>query len=40
MAKDETSKDAPRGAKIAAAAFALPFFATVFAVMLYALVAR
>ena len=40
MAKDETSKDAPRGAKIAAAAFSLTFFAFIFAVMLYGLLAR
>lgn len=39
MAKDQTSKDAPRGAKVAAAAFALPFFATIFAVIAYALLA-
>ncbi len=39
MAKDATSKHAPRQAKIAAAAFALPLFGTIFAVMAYALLA-
>ncbi len=37
MAKDDTSHAAPRGAKIAAAAFAGAFFAIVLAVMAYAL---
>jgi hypothetical protein len=39
MAKDDTSRDAPREAKIAAAAFASVFFLLIFAVMLYALLA-
>ena len=37
MAKDETSSDAPRGAKIAAAAFAAPFFGIIFAAIAYGL---
>ena len=39
MAKDETSKEAPRHAKIAAAAIALPFFSMIAAAMVYAIVA-
>ncbi len=39
MAKDSTSKHAPRGAKIAAAAFALPLLGIIFGAMIFALVA-
>ena len=39
MAKDSTSAAAPRGSKIAAAAFALPLFVVIFGLMLYALAA-
>ena len=36
MAKDDTSKDAPQGAKVAAAAAALPVFLVIFGVIAYA----
>jgi hypothetical protein len=36
MAKDDTSRDAPRGAKVAAAAAALPVFVVIFGVIAFA----
>ena len=36
MAKDDTSKDAPRGARAAAAAAALPVFLVIFGAIAYA----
>ena len=37
MAKDETSKDAPASARLAAAAFAAAFFSGIVAVIAYGL---
>ena len=39
MAQDKTSKAAPQGAKVAAAGFALAFFAIIAAVVIYGLAA-
>ena len=36
MAKDNTSRDAPRGARVAAAAAALPVFLVIVGVIAYA----
>ena len=38
VAKDDTSKEAPCGAKIAAPAFSIPFLAVIFATIAYAIV--